>query len=682
MPLPLNLNCKINQSVRLILWAATAAVVLFGCKYSKYKDFNPDVVEPVHEARLKDYADISLTMPRLEALKNDSQRLDSLIYLAEWLKNYDGRAARFYAERAYQLSTERNWKLPRAISTYRLAILKEQNGKFGEDFEDALVDINICRRIFDGGNEADWQARINALTGRLYLRKGRMDSVLHYNHKALECLKATSFKEQDRDILWGEIHHDLAISQALEDSITFEYFNLADSIYERYQKRADQARLRIDLARFYLQKNNLAAADSLLTKEIVYGKKSKDKDLLSKAYILKGHLAYSAFYHTAKIEEFHNALAFFKKSAEIRKEDLYTTYGYMGHLFYYRSAFHPQESDVDSAIVYYQMAIENAQKEGALKSMREVSNGLVTLCNSHPEKCVQLLKVPVNSFLNESYLAAVDSITKYSKAAFQRTNDVEQREIQMIATRERQIQIWTSAAALTISTLIFLLFIQQTQQKRLQARMEALRAQINPHFISNSLNAIESLVNLGNRKDAAKYIIHFSRLTRQILNGSRSPNTSLQKEITTLKHFLALEQLRFRDKLNYQIQISDALSPESISFPAMVLQPYVENAIWHGIKPKDSPGLLKILIEKEYEQLKCTIEDNGIGRERARRLKEQSVLKQKSIGMKITEERLRKMGKVKGSKVEIMDLYKSDGTPAGTQVILRLPLKRYETSAS
>jgi len=144
---------------------------------------------------------------------------------------------------------------------------------------------------------------------------------------------------------------------------------------------------------------------------------------------------------------------------------------------------------------------------------------------------------------------------------------------------------------------------------------------------------------------------------------------------------LALEQLRFRDKLSFEIQVDPTLQAEEIEVPAMIMQPYLENAIWHGIKPKDGPGLLKIEVKRSGKFLDCIIEDDGIGRAKAAELKAASVLKHKSMGTQITEERLR-MSKVKGAKVEIIDLYENDRA-AGTRVMLRLPFQlRKKTNPS
>ena len=145
--------------------------------------------------------------------------------------------------------------------------------------------------------------------------------------------------------------------------------------------------------------------------------------------------------------------------------------------------------------------------------------------------------------------------------------------------------------------------------------MQALRAQMNPHFISNSLNAIEELIHDKQAQKAADYLIEFSRLCRMVLNHSRYEEITLQEEIESLKYILSLEQLRLPDKLKYAIEVDPELESSHIRIPAMLIQPYVENAIWHGIYPKEGIGQVKVIIRKKSaQQLECIIEDDGVGR--------------------------------------------------------------------
>ncbi|MEL7223210.1 MAG: ATP-binding protein, partial [Bacteroidota bacterium] len=139
------------------------------------------------------------------------------------------------------------------------------------------------------------------------------------------------------------------------------------------------------------------------------------------------------------------------------------------------------------------------------------------------------------------------------------------------------------------------------------------------------------------------------------------------------KHFLVLEQLRFKDKLHFEFDIAEDIQPRQIKVPALILQPYLENAIWHGIKPKTTPSTLLVKISKENKQLLCIIEDDGVGREAAAKQQANTLTLKKSVGMKITRERLLQFG---GGKVEVVDLFDEEGKASGTRILLRIPLKK------
>lgn len=238
-----------------------------------------------------------------------------------------------------------------------------------------------------------------------------------------------------------------------------------------------------------------------------------------------------------------------------------------------------------------------------------------------------------------------------------------------------------SGAIIAGLIVVFVVYNQRrkikTLNRELENRIAALRAQMNPHFISNALNAIDSLVNHSRNKEASHYIIQFSRLCRIILNNSRTETISLGEELDMLTYFLNLEKLRLGEKLSYVIEIDPNLNKDNIQIPPMLVQPFVENAIWHGILPLSEPntGLVSVKAEKMDNQFfRCIIEDNGVGREKSKALKKQMVVAQPSHGLSITEERLEAIKKLKGSDIFMEDLFHADKSPAGTRVTIKLPL--------
>ncbi len=216
-------------------------------------------------------------------------------------------------------------------------------------------------------------------------------------------------------------------------------------------------------------------------------------------------------------------------------------------------------------------------------------------------------------------------------------------------------------------------------EKRLaNVEMSALLAQMNPHFLFNSLNSIDSYIIRNETKKASEYLNNFARLMRLILNNSRSNYISLKDELEALDLYLQMESLRFRDKFEYEIRVDPSVDAASITIPPMLIQPYIENAIWHGLMHRDQPGgKVMLAMRLEDNTLICSVEDNGIGRARAMELnsKRQGANRQ-SMGMQITEDRIEVLNKLydANTHVEVIDLYDPNGEACGTRVVLTIPI--------
>jgi ligand-binding sensor domain-containing protein len=207
------------------------------------------------------------------------------------------------------------------------------------------------------------------------------------------------------------------------------------------------------------------------------------------------------------------------------------------------------------------------------------------------------------------------------------------------------------------------------------AETKALRAQMNPHFIFNCLNSINSFVIDQKYEVASDYLIKFSKLIRLILDNSRSETISIEKELETLKLYILLESARYENKFKCVYQIAENVNTNSIMIPPMLLQPYVENAIWHGLMQKEGEGTITIEIKKKSEEtLHISIMDDGIGREKAAQLKSKSAT-HKSHGLKVTALRIEMMNKLNstGAHVDIIDLKDEQGHATGTKVELIIP---------
>jgi ligand-binding sensor domain-containing protein len=211
-----------------------------------------------------------------------------------------------------------------------------------------------------------------------------------------------------------------------------------------------------------------------------------------------------------------------------------------------------------------------------------------------------------------------------------------------------------------------------------ELEQKALRLQMNPHFIFNSLNAIQNFVLINDTDKAVNYLAKFSHLMRMILANSTASFITLKDELKALTYYMDLEKLRFDDKFDYLITRDPAIDEGFVEIPPMLFQPYVENAIIHGFVNSPKPGLLEIsLIRLNSGILLCTIQDNGIGREKAIEIREKSGIKRQPKGMTITQERIEIFNKQnrKNFSVKIVDLKDEHGEPSGTRVELTIQYK-------
>ncbi len=636
---------------------------------------------------LDQYMDTEAVLAELEQIKNDRKQLDSLLTLADKMKNNDVESALLYAEAAYILATGKDWRLSTGIAAYYMALLKGRSGVYGEGLADALVDANHSKPIFEELHATEWIIRVNNLIGIFYNQLGKQDSVKHYLFKALDVLNEGEANNQDYSILKGELFHDLANYYEDVDSFILaeDYFQNSHQYYLSTNNVLALIPLKFDWAQFQYRQEEFQKAEQLINSGLQDALKLNHLRGVFLGYQRFGELNYYRFRSTGQIEYFEKTLENYEKCFQYQKEDLYVLHNQIGQS-YQRAASVIDDKQmvfacVDSALVSYRRAMEEARKEGALAVLKKMGTNISRLCSWRSQRfnkdCSDLLGSSSSEFLSLNYTGITDTIANFLFSAKNENRSLERRELELKGQEKLKVQQLFSTISLLTFGLIFvvLLFIQQ--QRRLNARMEVLRAQINPHFISNSLNAIEGFINLDQKQKAVKYLIHFSRLMRRVIHGAKDGLVSLAGEVQTLEHFLELEQLRFQDKLLYLIDIDEDIQPKRIEIPAMILQPYIENAIWQGIKPKKGKGIVKVTVEKDGKHLICTIKDDGIGRVKATEIKASSVLKENSVGIEIHQKRL--FGRTRGVKVEIVDLYE-EGKATGTKVIIRLPFKEIRST--
>jgi tetratricopeptide (TPR) repeat protein len=376
----------------------------------------------------------------------------------------------------------------------------------------------------------------------------------------------------------------------------------------------------------------------------------------------------------------------------------------------FRIEIHGQYSNIYNKIGDYQKSIEHlliaedlSKKANLVKKLLTSYQSLAFVYNQSKDYENAVIKLNEYHNLKDS-LFSIDKINEINKLQIIHETDEKNKAIELLEKDKliKEIKLKRSNQAKLIWTLISIsifflllllryrfktktatnLLLQQANQqifnkKLADAEMNALRAQMNPHFLFNCLNSINNFIIKNEQELASEYLSKFSKLIRKVLSNSKEPKITLSNELEALDLYIQMEQLRFNNKFSYVIDVDDAVEADYLEVPPLIIQPYVENCIWHGLMhKKEADGKLYIKIYQENNMLVCIIEDNGIGRLAANALKSKSAEKNKSFGMSITKERLNYVNRenVSEPNIEIIDLVDDKNNALGTKVIIRISI--------
>ncbi len=387
------------------------------------------------------------------------------------------------------------------------------------------------------------------------------------------------------------------------------------------------------------------------------------------------------------IGKFIEADQFFKKIVEEKHKDVsfYTkagAYGNLGQLYVKRGRYQKALEMFDKAEALYQQksgldddynfAALERNKAHLYNEIEDYDSALEALIKaekyaSRSSDNLQLSVIynDLASFFKEQedYKSAYEYQVLYSETREKAVNDEKNRSFQ-----DLQIKYETENKERQAKML-------QLQANALQ--MKALRAQMNPHFIFNCLNSIQKYVSENNTRVAEKYLSQFAQLIRKILEHSEHDVISLEDEITFLFDYLAMEKLRFKDELTYRLEIDEQIEEDIMGVPPMIIQPYIENSIVHGIRGVEN-GEIHIYFKYLNENaILCIVEDNGVGREKASaNAQHYQDPQQRSLGTIITQERLDLIQKNNSESLQVntIDLKNPDGSARGTRVEIRIPV--------
>ncbi len=418
-----------------------------------------------------------------------------------------------------------------------------------------------------------------------------------------------------------------------------ESFRTALALYEEINSEKGIAVCQNSIAQIYIKQGELDKALTILNPLLQKAEELGDKQLITAVLISRG-------WTLMKKNDFRHSEIDIKKGLSIAKE--YNFLRYISDGNHLLSELYSLEGNYKKSLEHYKEAENFAHK--------------------------------VTNDLNLNYVS--DVIVKY--ATEKKNNQIEvlakENEIINLKLRRNKNYLLVGGLLLALFTLFLYILYRQYQlksdKKMLTLEQSMLRSQMNPHFLFNSLNSIKLYIINNEKKNAVHYLNKFSKLVRKILEASSLKEIPLAEELETAELYMNIENIRFSNEIKFQISLEEDIDPHLIKIPSLILQPFLENALWHGLSSKEGEKSILVSISREKREfIKISITDNGVGRAAAEKLKENKVLKRKSIGIDITKERLSNFSKDYQNTfdIEIIDLFDDQGNASGTKVILHIP---------
>ncbi len=536
------------------------------------------------------------------------------------------------------------------------------------NYEESLDYFNKSLANFSATGDSYNGAIINAKIGDLHGLAGDGKTALDYYFKSLAYPKGASLK-------WHPLVDlgDTYYSPEPLDTTSFDQDRYIQSIKTLTIRSNNQSLPRIQVAEKHIAARRYSNAIDMLVRDLEVLRTSNHKSLVMRVLLNLGR-AYDgkreyqrAFVHTRDL----------LREAKFHKAEQYVRDGYK-----LMSIIHHQLNHADSA--YYYLRNYTAMKDSVAQDAFVRKLALYRAVAEVEKKQAQIELLKNEKVINEQRLQLTQQ--QIERESFLRNIVISGALVLLllgfVIFRNVRLQQKNEAnkheflkQELNLQRIESDRFRSELQKEAAELEMKALRAQMNPHFIFNSLNSINRFILQSNKLQASEYLTKFSKLVRLILQNSQLTTIPLESELEALYLYLELEALRFDNHFEYRVRIEEGIDCSTMMVPPLIIQPYVENAIWHGMMHKEEKGHLLIELFQQDNLLCCKITDDGVGRKKAENLKSKSASKYKSMGMRITEDRialLQKENKLE-SYVSIVDLVLPDGSPGGTEVLLKIP---------
>ena len=545
------------------------------------------------------------------------------------------------------------------------------------DFKSASQEAAIAETKAKSTGDMDALARTLNFLGVYTWRTGFVKESIDYFNNSIDLAK----KYKLRQIALIDYDGLAEVYSGLKDMK--EYQNTLQKLIENSYTENDSLYLEIGYWKLGTISTefdrNFNRADSLLRKCLAISMAKKDTLYISLSLANIGWNFYLEKKYSSAINSYTRALAFSVPAG--RHVASANSYGNLGTI--YRDI-----GDTEKSIKYYHKAIEQGKIVNDYRNLSWIYNDmsdmyLIRKDTANAYKSYVLFKEFSDSLLtSESSKGLTDAKIRYDA-------ETENKELQLLSLRLSNQRLllygYTGLFILCLAIGILIYSRARINAKRHISDMNRqiaeitqanLRQQMNPHFIFNTLNSIQYYMYQHDKLATNNYLTKFSSLMRKVLENSQHTSIPLQDELEALNLYLELEMIRFKDKFDFEIKVDEEIDTLLFKVPTMLIQPYVENSISHGLMPCEGKGLVKIALKLENEYISCTIEDNGIGREASQERKRSSEGNHNSLGTQIVASRLDLVNALYGTSLKTIytDLKNANGEPEGTRVEIQIPI--------
>ena len=593
----------------------------------EYKFSNPDTSIYLANAAMK----ISKKNNILKETGNAQNTLGVVEYLTG---NY--KEAFLHLYEAFKINTQLGDEKTLAKIFNNLGLICSDQGNYPKSLEYHLKSLKISEHL---NNKSGISASLNNI-GTIYRYQGNYRKAQEYFFKSLHINQSLDNKQEIANNL-NNIGTVLSNTEKQEEALKYFFQSLA--LEQQIGNKKFEYNCMLNIGSIYMNQNKYSLALSFLNNALEGKKVSGDEQGIPNILLNIGYIY-------LKQKEQRKAIDFMKRSLTESlhlesNEDIKESYRGLTDAYEFTN-------DCQNAFFNYKQF--NKVKDSIMNAdnMDKIANMQTIYETEKKDNEIQLLN---------------------------KDKEIQKAEI----TRQTLIKNAVIGGVSIAGIFSFLLVRSYSRRRKTafdkqvsEVEMKALRSQMNPHFIFNSLHSINKYMLDNDKQNASEFLSKFSKLMRLILENSREQEVPLEKDLSALELYMQLEALRFQNKFRYQLDIDPDIDPEIALIPPMILQPFVENSILHGLRTKEN-GLIKITIAKENEMMRCSVEDNGVGRKQTVKTEEEEQEKRESLGMKITQERLTIISQLKKveATVSIADLMDTENNPCGLRVELLLPFE-------